>query len=727
MKMRNKRVLLASTALVSLIQTTSGFAQEAEEEDLITLEPIIVTAYRSNADTSAIPGTVQVLTAEDLNQRILDGESLERILSDYVPGLSVSNGTISGASQTLRGRSIQILINGVARTSELRGFDRELALIDTNSVERIEIIKGSNAQYGNGATGGTINIVTKQAGDVTESTISTRLSAQGEDLSNSLGGEIFAAHDVRAGDLGLRVELSAESMGDQFDGAGRQIPSDPIIGQGGGSDFTKYAIGVAADYSIGQHEFDLRFDANRFKQNIDFFTDYETDPVSVDPTAPYTGQPVEDETQALTLRYLNTQFALGELEVQGYYTHNDRTAAFVPAGVANPLYYPISLTDPRQNPDAQTRLETTTYGIRSTVRTPLDQLAAGAQLTWGVDIGKDEVNQRLLDGTEVIAPMDQNSVAAFVQLDTPIGDRFELSGGVRYERFDLTVSDFVRPNAVQLTAGGPVPLPAVNVIGGDFDYDATVFNLGGVYQVTERTDIFAGFSQGFSLPDVGAFTRRALPANPFLPGQTLSFASIAPEAQIVDTYEIGARYRGDAFRIEASAFFATSDEGTIFNAATSAITQQKEETWGAEIIADYQVNPALNIGVAASFTEGRFDSNGDGDTDSWLPNNRIASPFKTTLYGVYEFQNGLRVAGEVVYTGKREKQDYSTVEDTTTVNLRMAKQIGSGTLSVAVENLFDTDQLNPTASVVRINPLTGEDIPVASEGRRFWAGYSVRF
>ncbi len=726
--MGQKRVLRAGTALTALLGATAAMAQDTvTEEDVFTLEPIIVSAYRSNADTSTIPGTVQVIGADDIEQRILQGESLEQILSDFVPGLSVSNGTISGASQTLRGRSVQILINGVARTSELRGFSRELALIDVNSVERVEIVKGSNAQYGNGGTGGTINIVTKSAGDVSQSSIFTRLSAQGEDVSDSLGYEVFLSHDQRADDFGLRLELSAEGIGDRYDGAGQQIPSDPLVGQGGGDNTKQYSLGLAADYEVGAHRFDLRFDATRLSQDPDFFTNYLTDPVSVDTTQPYTGRSITDETQALTLRYLNSDLAVGELEVQGYYTNNDRRAAFVPAGIANPLYYPISLTDLRQSPDAQTELSTTTYGIRSTVRSDLSQLVAGAQLTWGVDIGKDDVNQRLLDGTEVIAPMDQRSVAAFAQLDVPIGEKFDLSGGVRYERFDLSVRDFVRPDAVQLTQIGALPLPAVNVTGGDFDYDATVFNLGGVYHLTPETELFAGFSQGFSLPDVGAFTRRAMGANPFAPGQTVSFAAIGPEAQIVDTYEIGARHNSGAFRIEASAFFATSDEGTVFDSATSTITQQKEETWGGEIIADYQVNADFNLGLSASFTEGRFDSDGDGSFDAWLPNNRIAAPVKATLYGDYTFANGLRMAGEIVYTGTRDDKGYTVVEDTTTVNLRMAKQIGLGEFSLAIDNLFDTNQLNPTASSVRTNPLTGQDIPVAAEGRRFWAGYSVTF
>ncbi|MEM6480356.1 MAG: TonB-dependent receptor [Pseudomonadota bacterium] len=721
--MNMKSQLVTGATGLSLLIASPVLAQE-EPFDLGTIK---LSTFRSNAAATTIPGAVQVITEEDLERRVKTGERLERILSDFVPGLTVSNGTIGGASQTLRGRGLQILINGVSRTSELRGFDRELALIDTNSIERIEIVRGSNAQFGNGATGGTINIITKQAGDVNRTEVITSLTAQDEDVGDSFGGGIFVAHDRRIDELGLRFEFGADTIGDLFDGDGRQIPSDPLVGQGGGDNQQNYTLGFALDYTAGSHQFDLRFDYNRFEQDIEFFTDYGTDPVSVDFGAPYTGEPVEDETGALTVSYRNNDLGIGELELQAFFTDNRRQAAFVPVGIANPLYYPISTTNLVQDPNAQTVLDTRTYGLRSTVRSDLSTVLPGLQVTWGADLARDEVEQSLVNGVDVIAPMEQTSVAAFAQFDVALGERFDLSGGVRYERFDLTVQDFVRPDAAQLTAGGVFALPALNVIGGDFDYDAFVFNLGGVYHVTSNTSVFAGFSQGFSIPDVGAFTRRALAPNPFIPGQTISYASIAPEAQIVDNYEVGVRFLGPAVSLSASAFFATSDEGTIFDAATGQVFQRKEETWGGEIIADYRVQPGFNLGMALSYTEGRFDSDDDGNIDAWLPNNRIVSPFKATLYGDYEFDNGLRLAGEVVFTGERNQTGLSKVQDTTTVNLRVAKAVGPGEFRFAVDNLLNTDQLNPTATSVRVDPLTGENVPVSAEGRRFWLGYAMTF
>ncbi len=712
-----------TTALVSLSLATPLFAQEDAATEVIALDPIYISAYRSNAEAASIPGTVQVITASDLKDRIQTGRGLEAILSDLVPGLSVSNGTVGGASQNLRGRNLQILINGVARTSELRSFDRELGLIDVNTIKRIEVIKGSNAQYGNGATGGTINIVTKQAADISQSELRFGLSAQSENVSDSLGYSVFAARDYRKDNFGLRLELNVEGIGNQYAGNGTQLPSDALLGQGGGDNFDNYSFGLASDYTVGNNRFDLRLDVDRFRQSPEFFTEYLTDVASIDTTAPYTGEDVIDDTNALTLKYSNDALAIGELEVQAYVTDNTRRASYALAGVANTLYYPISTTDLTQDPNSQSELNTTTYGLRSTIRSTLSK---NVLLTWGADIGRDDVSQTTLDGVDLIAPMTQNSLALFAQLDAEFG-KLELSGGLRYERFDLNVQSFTRPTAALITTAGTFALPALNVTGGNFDYDALVFNLGAVYEIAPTVDVFAGYSQGFSLPDVGAFTRRALAANPFIAGQTVSYADIAPEAQIVDTFEVGLRHQGDRLSLAASAFYATSDEGTVFDSATNTITQQKEETWGAELIADYRVNSDLNLGLSAAFTEGRTDSDQDGEIDSWLPNNRIGAPVKMTLYGDYAFDNGLRMASEIVYTGARDKTGFSEVDETVTVNLRLAKAIGAGEISFGVDNLFDVYSINPTGSSVRTNPLTGDNILVANEGRRVWLEYAIFF
>lgn len=695
-------------------------AQEADEP--FALGEIVIEALRTGATESAIPGTVQVIEANQIEALAQSGKTLPAILSDLVPGLAPSNGTIGGANQTLRGRTTQILIDGIARTSELRGFDRELSMIDPASIERIEIVKGSTARYGNGATGGIINIVTNRAdSDTTQTTLSTNFSFQDGDNS-TLGYGVSLSHERRVGELGLRIELSNGYTGLSYDGSGERIPADPLLGQGDDQDATRSAIGFAADWTRGAHEFEFRLDAYSFEQDIDYFADYTTSPVSIGEN-PYTGEPVTDDGRSAKLTYRNAELSIGELEVSVFATDIDRRSAFTEPSALNNQYYADGPGSTEQDPDSQSELFTTTYGLNATVRSPADWINSEATLTWGLDIGRDDVEQQLLDGTDIIAPMVQDNLAVFAQLDAPVGNQWDISAGVRAERFWLSVSDFTRPDSVFLSGTTAVALPAVDVIGGDFEYGAVVGNVGAVFHATPSVDLYGGFSQGFSIPDVGAFTRRAAGQDLFASGQTVSYADIGPEAQIVNTWQIGTRYNTAAWQVDMSAYYSTSDEGAVFDSSTNTITQQKERIWGVEMTADYQIRADWSVGTNVAFIEGEFDEDQDGDIDSWLPNSRIPSTYTATLYTTKNFDSGLILSGEAVYASGRDKSGHPRLDDTITINASGSYPFGEGRVTLGVTNLFDTYQFNPTASSVREDP----DILVADEGRRISVGYTVSF
>ncbi|MBW0961556.1 TonB-dependent receptor plug domain-containing protein, partial [Escherichia coli] len=80
-----------------------------------------------------------------------------------VPGMSDSSRTITEYGQTLRGRSMLVMVDGVPLNTN-RDSSRNLANIDPALIERIEVIRGSSAIYGSGATGGIISITTRPAG-----------------------------------------------------------------------------------------------------------------------------------------------------------------------------------------------------------------------------------------------------------------------------------------------------------------------------------------------------------------------------------------------------------------------------------------------------------------------------------------------------------------------------------------------------------------------------------
>ena len=707
-------------------------APAAAQDNIVELPPIEVEALRSGIVEGAVPGSIEIIDGSEI---VKEGHGdLPKFLSERVSGLTPENGTISGASLNLRGRNVQVLVNGVPRISELRGFSRELALIDPQSVERVEIIKGATALYGNGATGGLINIVTRAADEPGfHADARGQLSFQTEEPDESLSKEFMGGIGYRSENFGVRLDLGASLTGSSFAGDGEQRPSDPLIGQGGGNNLDRYNISATADYTVGSHEFELSGTVVHLDQDIDYNTDFSTDPVSVDFSSPYQGEPVKDDTRTFIANYRNRDFAVGDLKLTAFYSSSDRRAVFVPYDpVANPLVPAVGPATNVPSPGAQTELSTEQFGARAQLTTSF----SFADFTYGLDYQHDNVSQMQVDGREAIAPMSQDSIAAFAEANVPVTKYFDLRAGVRFEKFFLEVEDFTRPAIFNPFAGRPGfptgPAPARDVEGGSFDYGATVFNIGGVFHATRQLDLFAGFSQGFSIPDVGAFTRRAgIPADLSSPAglmelfnpAPISFADIQPEAAIVNNYEVGARFDHYLVSVDTSLFLSTSDEGTTFDPATNQVSQQEEIIYGGELNIHGNPTEITVLGAVLAYTEGRYDSDGDGDIDSFLPNNRIVAPVTATLYGGYdasEWVDGLNVGGTLRYTSSRDRDPAGDIDSTFTIDLRASYDTGYGTVYAHVDNLMDSDQQNPSATSVR-------NLPVAAEGRRFFVGYGVKF
>jgi iron complex outermembrane receptor protein len=146
-------------------QTTETDAAEAEptveaEGD----EPIeiVVTASRTEEEVTNVPRSITVTDREEIEQQTRLSRNLTDILGFTVPGLSPSNQNINLFGQTLRGRGVSVLINGVPQTTNLQTFNRDLRTIDPSAIERIEVIRGPSATYGSQGTGGVINIITRR-------------------------------------------------------------------------------------------------------------------------------------------------------------------------------------------------------------------------------------------------------------------------------------------------------------------------------------------------------------------------------------------------------------------------------------------------------------------------------------------------------------------------------------------------------------------------------------
>jgi iron complex outermembrane receptor protein len=160
-------------ALVSALSTLTIAPAYAQANDDKTLAPVVVTASRFANDPAFAPIGASVITSEQIREAGVGNvnEAIRKIGGVY--GRQNLYGT-QDYSLDLRGfgatsdNNMVVLLDGV-RLSENEQAQALLASIPIESVERIEIVRGgSSVLYGEGATGGTIQVITKrpQAGQM---------------------------------------------------------------------------------------------------------------------------------------------------------------------------------------------------------------------------------------------------------------------------------------------------------------------------------------------------------------------------------------------------------------------------------------------------------------------------------------------------------------------------------------------------------------------------------
>ncbi|MFC7477784.1 TonB-dependent receptor [Dankookia sp. GCM10030260] len=711
----------------------------------VTLPEMTVTGTRAPRPIEDVPQTVQVIDRDEIERQLILSPSPSDAVARLVPGYSPSNQTISGASENFRGRDALVLLDGVPLNTPLRDVSRILALLDLNAVERIETVAGASSLYGAGATGGTINIITRRPTEgPAQVTLNTALRAFTANPGRSLAPELSLGVTGRTqGGLDYVLNGNLRHTGRTYDGRGRALPSDALLGQGGADRTDSGNLLAKFGYDIDvARRVEVSATVIRLAQDPDFLTLYSPPRARPDFNTPYPGRSVRESSQSFSARYTDTDFALGNLSVVAYYNEIEKRFNFTQFSYPynSVVYYSGNPAAPTSAAN-QTTLYSTRYGVNLTVDTSLDRLLGGARLTWGGDVIHERTRQELLSGENVFTPLEQTTLAGFGLLQVPVGPRLTLRGGLRYEHFALSVDDFVRPAAYTGVAArnaagfSPFVLPALRVSGGNFSYDAITGNAGATFRLTDRAELYGGFSQGFALPDVGSFTRRAGLSTAFacpvarpncLPaGASVGYANIGPEAQVVNSYEVGVRRRGEDANAGLVGFISTSDQGVTFDPLTNRISQQKEMIWGAELNGDVKLSQRFSLAGLLAYREGRYDTDGDGHLDSFLPNNRIATPFRAVLSGIWQFEEGTMLRAEVVgFTGRNQRIDRSgtryKIEDGGTMNLAVSTPVLGGQAYASVENLFDTGYQNPTATSVR-------NLPVEAFGRTMTFGYRKTF
>lgn len=667
-----------------------------------------ITASRTSSSLVSATRQSTVLEHEQLQELRQGSESLATVLAKAIPGMSDSSRTITEYGQTLRGRSMLVMVDGVPLNTN-RDSSRNLANIDPALIERVEVIRGSSAIYGSGATGGIISITTRPAGG--ENRAETSLSATSPLTrlgSDGLGGQFQQYFAGSQGAVDYAFDFGTRHIGASYDAHGDRIAPEPS--QGDLFDSNIYNIGGKLGLHIDENQ-RVQLAVSHYDARQD--TDYATDPSVAKlpagsvPANAIKGLDLDEQNRIrntlVNLEYENLDILGSRLSAQMYY--RDYFTRFTPFDARAVATRGSNVDQIMQNSEV--------FGSRLTLRTPLGD-SGSTELVWGGDYNQERSDMPLdvfdptvydasgglvFDKTGKLTympPLRTRSAGAFAQLQHRFDEHWSVDGGLRYEYSTAEFDDFVPLS--ESTAASPVA-----VKGGEVHYDALLSNLGIVYSPVLGQEIYASFSQGFQLPDVGIQLRNARR------GFDIGTSNLEPVK--TNNYELGWRGELGSNTLGTLAlFYTTSKLGDVQSFNNGLIlTRTKERIYGAEASADWLSDDAVwGAGGSATWMRGREKPDGKGWQD--MTGYRVP-PLKLTAYVQYkptlEWSNRLQAT---FFDAKDYRLDgvdsfgRHQVSSYTTVDLVSQYQISADDkVSVGIQNLFNRDYYPLYSQLLRNN------------------------
>ncbi len=625
---QNDTLVVEGSGIDKLIQPIELEAGAARHFDLKVkknakgLGEVIVSAGRTPETIDEVPSSVTIIGQKAMEQNLRITSNLGDILENKVPGLAPSTGLSSNSGQTLRGRSFLVMIDGVPQSTPLRNGSMDMRALDPAVIERVEVVKGATAIYGNGAAGGLVNYITRMphTDKALNSQTSVGLTGSLTSAPNSMGGRLSQMFYGTKGKFSYVVSGVYEQTGEQKDAKGDVMP--PVYGLG---ETDSYNAFVKLGYQFNaNHSVQFTYNYYKSQQKTNYMT-VDGDYMKGIKTSAVLGQTNEVPQGVRGNHNVAVQFS-GNTKLAR--THYDIDLYY--QSVDNVFFYSKSFVD-----GGTSRILSKKNGIRFVFNTPVDLGRVKTNFSYGVDLQNDVTSQPLVDGRTWVPEMKMFNLAPFAQAKINLTQALVFKGGVRFEKVNIGVKDYETLPAVNTVTG--VVTPSIPVKGGNLDYNALVFNAGLRYNVSEFFSPYVSYSQGFSVSDVGLALRAA---------KVNDIAKINTEAIIINNYEAGFVSKYNNIRFEATAYLSKSELGVNnrYDNGIYYVERTPERIYGYELSLEARILKNLQAGVSYTYVEGKVDMNNNGDfsdtKDEYITGQRIGAP---------------KLAGHIDYTVIPEK------------------------------------------------------------------------
>lgn len=703
------RSILAS-ALLAALAIPVAKADEVRDLDKITVS---ASTSRLPDSEAALPNTITVIDRAQLEQQLALTQDISQVLANLIPSFSPSRQKLTNGGETLRGRKPLYLVDGVPQSTPLREGGRDGHTIDPAMIERIEVIHGANALQGLGASGGIINIITKRAprqdGDSFQD-VSVAASSALPHESDSTGYRASYVFGTRSGAFDFVGGASYASEGLYYDGDGNAIAVNDV--QGDLMDAQAYNLFAKGGWNFSDDQ-RLQLTANRYELqgNNDYATvngNIATGQLATSVRGQKEGEGPRNRSTSLNLDYTHQALAGGYFQAQLYWVDFEGLYGGTDWGDfwgdgRDPHWF-----DQSQN------ISEKLGGKFSWSRG--DLFNQRLRVTLGLDLTSDKTHQELVvSQLDWVPQTTYQSWSPFVQAEWWVTDQVMLTGGLRYERGKLKVDDFT---TIPANAGG-----SQFVEGGSPTTSETLPNLGAVWEVTDALKLYASYSEGYTVADIGRVLRGIA-----TPGQRVDdLVDLSPV--IADNQEIGIDYDDGRWLAHLAAYWSDSDLGSrlAFDTATQTykVVRERTEIRGIEGNVAYQFSDATRIGLGYAATEGRYDSNGDDRVDSDLPGINV-SPDRVTAFWDQDWSPTISTRLQASQSLDREFDLRGTrvadFDGYTTVDLQARFALPVGRLNVGIENLLGEQYVTYYSQSTPRN-----DTYVAGRGRVLTLSWSHRF
>ena len=583
-------------------------AQSDDEPESAGTLKITVTGTKTPRPVKDYPGTVTVITQEELNSN--DSQSLRQLFQN-IPGINVKNtfrNSLKGPAgqedvniRGMNGDRVLMLVDGIRlptyRYSSYYDFGRG-DYIDFNTLNSVEILSGpASSLYGSDALGGVVSFRSLEPDDLLDEDqdFAFEIPASYNGANNGFNEAIKIAGNFSDKMSGVLVFSREDS--EEF----KVKADDKYI-----NDVIKKGNSIFSNLIYEPNEFSK---INLILENVKR---------SVDET-------VKDANLATNYTFLDSDTNTDRARYSiGYEYENPNAISFINYYKAKLFAQNIEVEDNFDNqrtsygrPVNERRdqsLKHDSYGFDMQLRSDFDISGNNHKLTYGIEYSESdavrlrEVTNNVTGSISQLKETPDTTVerlGAYLQDEIDLG-RLNLIAGLRFDNYDLdpTSDDAYINNGVGVL--DPVGL----------EESALSPKLAAIYELNPSLSIYGQYSKGFKAPAYSDLNSSF--TNTVRRYKTLANPDLKPETS--NNYEIGFKGSYSKFDFTISGFYSKYDDFIeqftnlgVINGYTNykSTNASQAEVYGTELTTEYRFNPdssGFSLLASLAYSEGNNET-----------------------------------------------------------------------------------------------------------------------